>query len=122
MRKRAPHFKTADEVVFEIDPDGEGPRWDLNMDMGYTGEYAEGVILDIDATSIQVFGLFPDGKGREVVFPNLDSSDYEVEQWWYPGYLAHKPEPVPECDCGCGNTSGYHWNFCKRGRYLDANS
>ena len=120
--KRKPFFKTGDDITFEVSPAKNTPRWQLNIDKGYTGEFAEGIILSIDRTCISTYAIYPfDGKGREDSFPNTLSTDYEPEQWWYPGYLRHTKIVIPDCDCGCGNNAGYHWNFCKLGKYQDAN-
>lgn len=118
MRKKIPHFKEGDEIYFEVDPSGHHPRYDLNRDRGYSGKYAKGVILEVDCVAIKAFGLFPDQKGREVVFPNIDSSDYEPDQWTWHGYLKHIEEAAPPCDCGCKGL-GYHWNFCQYQKWME---
>lgn len=110
-----PNLAIDDNVVFEIDPTGTKPRWVLNTDKGYTGIWAIGIITEINNTYIRVDALFPDGEVRAVSWPNYDSSDFETEQWLYPGYLQKIKEGSPLCECGCGNNDkNGHYDFCPR--------
>lgn len=111
-KRRPPAFGVDVEVEFEVAPDGDTPRWMLNRDMGYTDRWAQGMVVNIDEYAIEVFAFFPDGHTGNVTFPNYSSSDFEVEQWWYPGYLRPIGAIAPACDCGCDGL-GYHWNFCQ---------
>lgn len=114
MTRKIPQFKRNEDVIFEVSPGGELPRWLLNRDLGYTGNYAEGIITEVTSIYISVDALYPDGEVRNMNFPNWESSDYETEQWWYPGYLMKINEPPTPCDCGYGNQSAVHWQFCPR--------
>jgi len=113
-----PKFEPNDEVIFEVRPDGEGPRWQLNVDKGYSDVHAKGIVTEVSDVAIILDAIFPDNEVRKVVFPNTKSSDYEPEQWWYPGYLRGEEDPGPNCDCGHGNNSPFHWIFCTRGAWL----
>jgi hypothetical protein len=109
---RIPDFREGVEIEFEVAPDGENPRWLLNRDLGYSGKWAQGLIVSISNWAIEVFAYFPDGHASTTNFPNWESSDFEINQWTYPGYLKLLAQPAPDCDCGCKGL-GYHWNFCQ---------
>ena len=111
-----PAFTIDSEVEFEVSPWGDTPRWILNRDLGYTGKWAQGIITHMDAVRIEVFTFFPDGHTQTVNFPNYQSSDFDIGQWEYPGYLRLIKDSIPACDCGCGDI-GYHWNFCQKKKW-----
>lgn len=112
-------FEINDEVMFETDPYGIGPRWMLNYDQGYSGIWATGIVTSVEKTCIRIDALFPDGDVRPVSWPNYGSSDFEPDQWMYPGYLQKLDGPGPECDCGCGkDDKNGHWKFCQRYGWL----
>ncbi len=111
-KRRRPFFKTHDYVEFEMDKKKVGPRWKLNVDTGGCGEYAKGIITDLELRYIQLDAIFPDGHVRTIRFPNYASSDYDIKQWTYSGYLKHVDVKKPSCECGMGNKSGTHYMFC----------
>ena len=113
---KKPDFEVYGNIKFELNPTLNGPRWDFNIDQGYSGKYAKGWITDISDYSIKVVAFTPDGDEIKTSFPNTWSNDYEEKQWQYPGYL-EITLLAPNCDCGHGNDSNLHWQFCSRGKY-----
>ena len=112
MKKRKlPYFETYSSIKFELDPSGTGPRWNLNRDEGYSGKWAYGVITEVNEVAIETLVTINKIPIR-FNFPNWGSVDFELDQWWYPGYLQLDEESkIQKCDCGCKGL-GYHWNFC----------
>jgi hypothetical protein len=117
LKNELPNFIPYDKVQFELDPKLKHPRWYLNIDRGYSGVYAKGYILSISDYAIHVVGYLGD-QIIEATFPNYESSDYEPGQWDYPGYLSLQ-DNIPDCDCGHGNKSNLHWQFCSRGKHIN---
>ena len=120
MKKRRPFFRKHDYIEFEIDKKMLGPRWKLNIDTGGCGRYAKGIITDVELNYIELDAIYPDGEVRTTRFPNYGSSDYEREQWWWKGYLAHADSIKPTCECGMGTSSGTHYMFCPMHEWLRA--
>jgi hypothetical protein len=116
---KKPDFEVYGNIKFELNPKLNGPRWELNIDKGYSGKYAKGWITDISSYFIRVVAYTPNGDEVKATFPNYLSSDYEDKQWQYPGYLEIM-NAIPDCDCGHGNSSNLHWQFCSRGKHLNA--
>ena len=110
--KRRPFFHKHDYIKFEIDKPRKGPRWKLNVDTGGSGEFAKGIITEVELNYIELDAIFPDNEIRTIRFPNYSSSDFDREQWFWRGYLQHASTKQPECECGMGNESATHYMFC----------
>lgn len=117
------NFNIGDIVEFELNPRHDGPRWECNTDQGWSKKYTMGVIENIDIYRISVLALLPGrGLGTYMVnFPNTQSTDYDSDQWIWPGYLKlYDTYAPPDCDCGNGNNSATHYMFCRRRQYIES--
>lgn len=113
---RRDFFKPNDVVNFELSSDGTTPRWWKNKDTGSSGVKIDGVVHRKTQDFIEVASIFPNGKLIYNKFPNYHHEDYDLQQWWRPGFLSKykKEDFIVNCECGNGNDSGLHYLFCPR--------
>ena len=117
-------FSEGDFVKFETDSYNKKPRWMNNKDFGGSGEWAEGVITDINEYYFIVDSLFPDKSLKTVKFPNIKSTFYNPHQWQKEGYLQKcdidwfaenkKTFAEKKCECGGDKAKTTHSTWCPK--------
>jgi hypothetical protein len=117
-------FKTGDKVEFECSSQdfyNNQPRWKDNTDLGGSGVWAIGEVVDVDENKIvvsyQIEGYIGTG---QCIWPNRSHPDYHPTQWCFEGYL--RPIAVEKLKCECGSDRVYgpsnlaHDYWCPKSR------